>query len=123
MRPGQRLIGPQEIEARYGVPPHRWCDRVALVGDPSDGLSGVRGIGPKTAARLLSGGLRLEDLPDSGRLARRAGDLVRNCFDQVLIWRDLVRMRADIAVPCSPYGRPSPALPPAADVLTALSLW
>ncbi len=76
MRPGQRVIGPKEVEARYGVPPHRWCDRVALVGDPADGLPGVRGIGTVTAARLLAGGLGIEDLPGSGRLTGRAGRLV-----------------------------------------------
>lgn len=59
MRPGHRLIGPKEIEARYGVPPSAWCCRTGLVGDPSDGIKGIPGIGAKTAARLLRGGLRL----------------------------------------------------------------
>ena len=50
---GQRLIGPCEIPARYGVTPQQWCDFRALTGDPSDGITGIGGIGPKTAARLL----------------------------------------------------------------------
>lgn len=123
MRPGQRVIGPKEIEARYGVPPQRWCDRVALVGDPADGLPGVRGIGTVTAARLLAGGLGIDELPGSGRLTGRAGRLISECFDQVLLRRDLVRMRVDVAVPLELSGCPAAPLPPAADVVGALGLW
>ena len=72
MRPGQRLIGPKQVEARYGVPPSAWCCRTGLAGDPSDGIKGIPGIGPVTAARLLAGGLALEDLAASGRPAGAA---------------------------------------------------
>jgi 5'-3' exonuclease len=41
------------VRAAYGVDPHQYTDLAALRGDPSDGLAGVSGIGPKTAARLL----------------------------------------------------------------------
>ncbi|MBG0818410.1 5'-3' exonuclease H3TH domain-containing protein [Planomonospora sp. ID82291] len=123
MHPGCRVIGPKEIEARYGVAPRRWCDRVALVGDPSDGIAGVRGIGTKTAARLLEGGLGIEDLPDSDRLTGRAGRLVREHFAQVLTWRDMVRLRTDLVVSLLPCGHPASDLPKPAEVMTALDLW
>lgn len=38
---------------RFGVPPERYADYKALVGDASDNIPGVRGIGPKTAAALI----------------------------------------------------------------------
>lgn len=41
------------VLATYGVPATRYVELAALRGDPSDGLEGARGIGPKTAARLL----------------------------------------------------------------------
>ena len=41
------------VRRHYGVHPSAYCDLAALRGDPSDGLEGARGIGPKTAARLL----------------------------------------------------------------------
>jgi DNA polymerase I len=41
------------VRAEYGVEPHQYTDLAALRGDPSDGLDGAHGIGPKTAARLL----------------------------------------------------------------------
>jgi 5'-3' exonuclease len=42
-----------EVENRYGIPPRLVPDFIALRGDPSDGLPGAAGIGPKTAAELL----------------------------------------------------------------------
>ena len=42
------------VEAKYGIPPSRYVDFAILRGDPSDGLPGVKGIGPKTAVTLLT---------------------------------------------------------------------
>jgi 5'-3' exonuclease len=41
------------VRAEYGVDPGQYTDLAALRGDPSDGLDGAHGIGPKIAARLL----------------------------------------------------------------------
>lgn len=41
------------VRTAYGVPPDRYVDLAILRGDPSDGLPGVRGIGEKTARRLV----------------------------------------------------------------------
>jgi DNA polymerase-1 len=123
MRPGQRLIGPKQIEARYGVPPRAWCCRAGLAGDPSDGIKGIPGIGPVTAARLLHGGLRLEDLPASGRLTGRTGQRVLDNMATAIRCRDLARMRTDVPVAHAPDGQPSPSLPAPADVTTLLNLW
>jgi DNA polymerase-1 len=50
---GPTEMGPEEVEARYGIPPAVVPDFIALRGDPSDGLPGAKGIGEKTAADLL----------------------------------------------------------------------
>jgi 5'-3' exonuclease len=50
---GAEEMGPDEVIARYGVPPEAVPDFIALRGDPSDGLPGAKGIGEKTAADLL----------------------------------------------------------------------
>lgn len=47
------LIGPAEVEAKYGVTVRQWVDYRALTGDASDNIPGAKGIGPKTAAKLL----------------------------------------------------------------------
>jgi hypothetical protein len=73
MRPGTRLIGLAEVTARYGITPGQYPDFRALCGDASNNIPGVRGVGAKTAAALLAGGLVLEDMPASGRLSGSKG--------------------------------------------------
>jgi 5'-3' exonuclease len=50
---GFEQVDEGEVRRRYGVPPALVPDFIALRGDPSDGLPGAPGIGPKTAAELL----------------------------------------------------------------------
>ncbi len=50
---GAEEVGPAEVEERYGIAPELVPDFIALRGDPSDGLPGAKGVGPKTAAELL----------------------------------------------------------------------
>ncbi|NLF61664.1 MAG: hypothetical protein GX574_10980 [Lentisphaerae bacterium] len=52
-------MGQAEVTAKYGVGPEQLGDFLALVGDASDNIRGVEGVGPKTAAKFLqeSGGL------------------------------------------------------------------
>ncbi|UAJ65911.1 5'-3' exonuclease [Candidatus Schneideria nysicola] len=47
------LIGPEEIQLKFGISPHFFVDYLALVGDKSDNIPGVPGIGVKTALYLL----------------------------------------------------------------------
>lgn len=47
------VYSPDDVKAEFGVAPGQYTDLAALRGDPSDGLSGVHGIGPKTAAQLI----------------------------------------------------------------------
>ena len=78
---GHDEMGPEEVQERYGVPPAAVPDFIALRGDPSDGLPGAKGIGPKTAADLLKRHGTLEaaikaavrEKPSVRRGAARAG--------------------------------------------------
>jgi 5'-3' exonuclease len=54
-----------EIEARFGVPPERFADFLALMGDSVDNIKGVPGVGPKTAAALMKEFASLEELYDN----------------------------------------------------------
>lgn len=49
-----KYIGIKEVEEKFGVKPEKIRDLLALVGDTSDNVPGVPGIGPKTAAELLN---------------------------------------------------------------------
>jgi DNA polymerase-1 len=55
-------IGPADVVAQWGVAPAQVPDLKALVGDPSDDIPGVPGIGIKTAARLLRSHASVEQL-------------------------------------------------------------
>lgn len=46
-------MGPAEVEAKFGVKPEQIRDYLALLGDSSDNIPGVPGVGSKTAAQLL----------------------------------------------------------------------
>jgi len=48
------VIGAKEVEERFGIPPCRMIDFLALTGDTSDNIPGVSGIGDKTAKELIS---------------------------------------------------------------------
>ena len=50
---GFTLLGPLEVEEKWGVPPGRIPDVLALTGDAVDNIPGVEGVGPKTAAKLV----------------------------------------------------------------------
>lgn len=69
-----QTIGLAEVDAAFGVAPSQVPDLRALVGDASDDIIGVRGIGPKTAATLLkrhrSVEALLEHLDDTGMRSR-----------------------------------------------------
>ncbi|MFO1049907.1 MAG: DNA polymerase I [Geminicoccaceae bacterium] len=50
----QKAIGRAEVIERFGVGPELVCDALSLIGDTSDNVPGVPGIGPKNAAQLLT---------------------------------------------------------------------
>lgn len=49
------ILGPDEVEQKYGVPPSLIIDFLAMMGDSSDNIPGVPGVGEKTAQALLQG--------------------------------------------------------------------
>jgi 5'-3' exonuclease len=68
-------IGPAEVRERYGVDPKQVPDFIALRGDPSDRLPGAKGVGAKTAARILVEYGSLEAALEAGRFAAQAEEL------------------------------------------------
>jgi DNA polymerase-1 len=98
-----RRFGPEEVEARFGVPPAQVLDVRALVGDTSDNIPGVRGIGEKGAAQLIREWGSLDELLEhAGDVkAKRAREALQDQADQAHLSRDLARLRCDVALPLS----------------------
>jgi DNA polymerase-1 len=96
-----RRIGPAEVEARFGVPPELLLDVRALIGDSSDNIPGVKGIGEKGAAKLILefGGLdALLDKADQVT-AKRAREALLEYSDDARMSRELSRLRDDLPLP------------------------
>ncbi|AOM42927.1 DNA polymerase I [Xenorhabdus hominickii] len=56
------ILGPKEVTEKYGIPPELMIDFLALMGDSSDNIPGVPGVGEKTALGLLQGIGGLNDI-------------------------------------------------------------
>jgi DNA polymerase-1 len=59
---GTLIWKPADVEENFGVPPSRVIDVLALMGDASDNVPGIAGIGPKTAVKLVQEYGKLEDV-------------------------------------------------------------
>jgi DNA polymerase-1 len=68
-------VGPDEVRERYGVAPEQVPDFIALRGDPSDRMPGAKGVGPKTAAALLTQYGSLDAILEAGRFEVQAEEL------------------------------------------------
>ncbi|BCL12861.1 DNA polymerase I [Micromonospora sagamiensis] len=91
------------VEAKYGVRPERYRDLAALVGETSDNLPGVPGVGPKTAAKWISlyGGVE-GVVAHADQIKGKAGDNLRERLADVLRNYDLNCLVADLDLPLRP---------------------
>ena len=91
---------PEAVEAKYGVPPERYPDLAALVGETSDNLPGVPGVGPKTAAKWIGQHDGLAGvLANAERITGKAGESLRAHVEQVALNRELNRLLVDLELP------------------------
>ncbi|MFC7879812.1 DNA polymerase I [Isoptericola sp. NPDC057391] len=91
---------PEAVAEKYGVPPEQYPDLAALVGESSDNLPGVPGVGPKTAAKWVTtyGGLEplLEHVDE---LKGKAAGNLREAVEQVRLNRELNRLLDHVELP------------------------
>lgn len=77
-------MDPAAVEDKYGVTPQRYPELAALVGETSDNLPGVPGVGPKTAAKWLKEYDGLDNLLDrADSIKGKAGQSLRDHLDDV----------------------------------------
>jgi len=120
VRPGVEMLDPRTFEhldaeaiaKRRGVRPEQMADVLALMGDPSDNIPGVPGIGPKTAARLIARYGDLETLlAHADEVKGKVGERLRQHADAARESRRLVVLRDDVPLDldlarCRPPERP-----------------
>lgn len=93
---------PADVEAKYGVAPQRYPDLAALVGESSDNLPGVPGVGPKTAAKWITAYGDLEGIvANAAAIKGKAGESLREHLAQVLLNRQINALLTDVDVPIS----------------------
>jgi 5'-3' exonuclease len=92
---GAEEVGPEEVRERYGVDPGQVPDFIALRGDPSDGLPGAKGVGPKTAAELLRRHGDLETILANAIRERRPAlrGALLDAREELLAFKDIATLR------------------------------
>lgn len=100
------IWGPAEIEARRGIPVRYLDTYLALVGDSSDNVVGVEGVGPVTAVKLIKAHGDLEGiLAAAPTIKGKLGERLARDADVARRARQLVTLRPDL---CRPRTLPAP---------------
>ena len=85
------------VEEKFGVPPDRIIDFLALVGDTSDNIPGVPKVGPKTASRWLMEYGSLDTLvANADSIKGKVGENLRGSLDQLALSRQLATIKCDV---------------------------
>lgn len=95
------LYTPMQFRADYGITPQQFVDMKALMGDPSDNIPGVEGIGEKTALKLIALRGDLDSLyadPDFGGATRSISRKLLEGKDSAYLSQKLATIRRDVPV-------------------------
>ncbi|MDH3514732.1 MAG: DNA polymerase I, partial [Gammaproteobacteria bacterium] len=91
------------VKAKFGVTPEQMVDYLALVGDTSDNIPGVPGVGPKTAAKWLQEYGSLEEVvAHVNDIGGRAGESLRAAIGHLPLSRQLATIKCDVDLKLGP---------------------
>jgi DNA polymerase-1 len=93
-------ITPETFEEKHGIKPIQFIDMLALMGDSSDNVPGVHGIGPKTASKLIQKYGSVENLLEHAEevSGKRAREGLLEHRDNALLSKELVTIKTDVPV-------------------------
>ena len=95
----QVTYDPAGVREKYGVTPEQIVDWLALMGDTSDNIPGVPGVGPKTAVKWLDEHGTLDALlAAKDSIKGKIGERLREFADQLPLSRELATVRDDVAL-------------------------
>ena len=91
------------VETKFGVPPARIIDLLALMGDSSDNIPGIPKVGPKTAAKWLNQYGSLDAIiASAGDIKGKVGESLRDSLDTLELSRQLATIRTDVELESGP---------------------
>ncbi len=91
------------VGEKFGVPPERIIDYLALVGDTSDNIPGIPKVGPKTAAKWLGQFGDLDSLVEQAEeISGKVGESLRAHLDKLPLSRQLATIRCDVSLDRAP---------------------
>jgi DNA polymerase I len=94
---------PESVQEKYGVVPGEYPDIAALVGESSDNLPGVPGVGPKTAAKWINQFGSLDEVVNRvDEIKGKAGESLRAHLADVIRNRRINALVCDLALPVEP---------------------
>lgn len=94
------VLDREGVIAKFGVPPERIIDYLALVGDSADNIPGVPGVGPKTAAKWLQEFGSLDALiAQAASIKGKAGENLRASLSVLNMARELATIKCDVDLP------------------------
>lgn len=94
---GWELIGREEVEKEWGVPPEKMLDMLSLTGDSADNIPGVPGIGPKTAQKLLADYGSLDGIFEHAEdIAGSTGKKIREGKESAFFSKSLIELKTDL---------------------------
>ena len=98
-----KRMTPAAVEERYGVPPHQYPELAAIVGETSDNLPGVPGVGPGFAARWIKQYGDLDSvITNADKITGKKGESLREHLTDVLRNRRLNALVRDLDLPLKP---------------------
>ncbi len=91
------LLDPSGVTAKFGLPPERIVEYLALMGDAADNIPGVPGVGPKTALKWLQEFRSLEALvANSDKVSGKIGERLRENIEQLWLSYRLATIKRDV---------------------------
>jgi len=100
--PSWELINTEKVKSEWGVEPSKVLDLLSLIGDTADNITGVKGIGDKTAVKLMTRYGTLDEIyKNIAAIEGSAGKKLAEGKKSAYFSQSLIRLRSDVELPVS----------------------
>jgi len=98
--PSWELVGADKVKSEWGVEPNKILDLLSLTGDSSDNVPGVKGIGEKTAAKLMARYGSLDEIyKNIAAIEGSTGKKIAEGKESAYFSQSLIRLKDDVELP------------------------